>query len=80
MATYEDILGSSIVRELASIYKSSEETLDIAKSHVLKDYCEKSSFNKEQYDSFKAGVASILLVMAKCLEEVELAESPTEDK
>jgi len=79
--TYEDILGSAKVHEIAAFWRNSAPTMSEVKRIILFNRCERGSFNDTEYEAFREGVAEVLLFMEGCLITVEQAqESPTGNK
>lgn len=59
--TTEEVLGDmKPVKEIAAFYKNHKTNLDIVKTYLLFNYCDKVSFTKEQYDAYRMGLDAMV--------------------
>lgn len=66
-----DVIGADRVGEFGAFKQRNHDQLQEVTRELIKDYCLKNSFNKEQFEAFKSGVVSWSLFLEKCIEESE---------
>ncbi|MBT7929851.1 hypothetical protein HN682_08060 [Candidatus Peregrinibacteria bacterium] len=61
------------VSEYAAFWDKNNEDLSNIGKELLKDFCEKATFDSDQYTSYRDGIASVFKVFELCLLSVEKA-------
>lgn len=67
-----EIFGSEgNVEKMAALWQIHGGLLKQAELTLLLDYCQTSTFSKEQFDAFRMGLGAMNMVLDNCLSEVQ---------
>jgi len=79
----EEILGDmKVVKDFAAFHNVHKTDLEVARAHLLLDYCDGTIFNAEQYNAYKAGLEAISKLFEAAESDVEsyLIEAENKNK